>query len=140
MTRTAQCHCGSLRATVSGEPEQVNICHCMACQRRTGSVFHCGAYYSKAAVQIEGAAKIYGRSSDSGGTVTFHFCPTCGTSLYWEPSRFPDHFVIAVGAFADPAFPAPYVSLFEATMHRWVQLPQDMQHFQGGRVGGKLTT
>ena len=38
-TRHAACSCGQLRLTVEGEPVRVSICHCLACQRRTGSVF-----------------------------------------------------------------------------------------------------
>ena len=39
MERVAECHCGQLRATTSGEPGSVYVCHCKACQRRTGAVF-----------------------------------------------------------------------------------------------------
>jgi len=134
MERIAQCHCGSLRAVASGDPERVNACHCKACQRRTGTIFHCGAYFAKAQVRVEGASKVYSRQADSGQTVRFHFCPECGSSVYWEPSRFPDHYVIAVGAFADPTFPAPLLSVWEETMHPWVCLPPDVQHFRQGVI------
>ncbi len=39
MTREAACHCGQLRLEVTGEPQTVSICNCLACQRRTGSAF-----------------------------------------------------------------------------------------------------
>jgi len=55
MERTAECHCGSLRAIVAGEPETVDLCHCKACQRRTGTAFHLGATYLKDRVRLEGA-------------------------------------------------------------------------------------
>ena len=38
-TRVAACHCGQLHLAVEGEPFAVSICHCLACQRRTGSAF-----------------------------------------------------------------------------------------------------
>jgi len=47
MQRIAQCHCGSLRATTSGEPLLVNMCHCKACQRRTGALAGNGAAFAK---------------------------------------------------------------------------------------------
>jgi hypothetical protein len=34
-----RCCCGALRAEVTGEPPRVGVCHCMECQRRTGSAF-----------------------------------------------------------------------------------------------------
>jgi len=49
MERTAKCHCGSLQVIVTGEPDRVYLCHCKACQRRTGTSFHFGATYPKAA-------------------------------------------------------------------------------------------
>jgi len=45
--------------------------------------------------------------SDSGQPVTFHFCAVCGSTVYWEPHRKPEMIAVAVGAFADPAFPPP---------------------------------
>ena len=84
MERTAQCHCGSLRVTATGDPERVYLCHCKACQRRTGTAFHFGASYPKERVRLDGERKIYERDADSGYRIRFHFCPNCGTTLYWE--------------------------------------------------------
>src|SRR5215472_6984057 len=84
MERLAQCHCGSLRAITSGEPLLVGICHCKACQRRTGAVAAYVASFAKAQVTIEGETKVFDREGQSGHKVRFHFCPNCGTSLYWE--------------------------------------------------------
>jgi hypothetical protein len=113
MERIAQCQCGSLRAIASGEPKLSYVCHCKACQRRTGAAVHSGAYFSKDAVRYDGPAKVYGRMADSGFVIRFHFCPECGTSVYWETDKYPDRCGIAVGCFADPAFPAPVLSMWE---------------------------
>jgi len=59
MERIAECHCGTLKVIASGEPERVYLCHCRACQRRTGTAFHFGTSWLKGQVRIEGAAKIY---------------------------------------------------------------------------------
>jgi hypothetical protein len=56
MERTAQCHCGALQVTVLGEPEWVNICHCKACQRRTGAVVS-GAYFAAERVSVTAPAR-----------------------------------------------------------------------------------
>ena len=85
MERLAQCHCGSLRATTSGEPLLVNMCHCKACQRRTGALAASGAAFVKAQVRIEGHKKVFERAGQSRRKVRFYFCSNCGTSLYWEP-------------------------------------------------------
>jgi hypothetical protein len=49
----------------------------------------------------------FARSSDDGKAVAFRFCPVCGSTVYWEAERRPDLIAVAVGAFADPGFPAP---------------------------------
>ena len=133
MQRTAQCQCGALRAIADGEPDFVNVCHCQACQRRTGAVMHSGAYYKKTQVRPEGENKIYARTTESGRTLRFHFCPNCGSSVYWEAELRPEHYGIAVGAFADPNFPMPTYSVWEKTIHPWIVLPA-LQRFPEGRT------
>jgi hypothetical protein len=61
-----------------------------------------------------------------------HFCPECGTTVYSEGDRLPQHLGIAVGAFADPSFPAPTNSVWEQTRHPWVDFGQDLKHFPEG--------
>ncbi|MCI0429141.1 MAG: GFA family protein, partial [Rhodospirillales bacterium] len=107
-TRRASCCCGQLRLTCEGEPVRVSICHCLECQRRTGSVFGTQARFERAQVTaIEGRAAQYVRVGDEGNAITFHFCRECGSTVYWVLSGAPDLVAVAVGAFADPGFPAP---------------------------------
>ena len=54
MERTGQCHCGSIRVIATGEPDRVYLCHCQACQRRTGTAFHFGASFPKEQVRLDG--------------------------------------------------------------------------------------
>jgi len=133
MERVAQCHCGQLKAIASGDPDRVYVCHCVACQRRTGAVLHSGASYPVERVRFEGEEKIFARMADSGFEIRFHFCPNCGTSVYWEGDRNPGNRGIAVGCFADPDFPAPSSSGWEESMHRWLGLPDGTEHFPQSR-------
>jgi hypothetical protein len=105
MERIAQCHCANLRVAVDGDPEWVNLCHCEACQRRPGGLGHAEAYFHASRVRIEGVSRIHWRTADSGFDVYFHFCPDCGSNVYWMASRFPRHYGIAVGTFAGADFP-----------------------------------
>lgn len=139
MERIAQCQCGGLRVIASGEPDRVYVCHCKACQRRTGAVVHSGAYYPRSQVRPEGQDKIYSRPAASGRTVRFHFCPTCGSSVWWEGGPSPDHCGVAVGCFADPNYPPPLYSLWEESKHPWLGLPQSVRdHFELGRPPGHV--
>ncbi|MCT7375662.1 GFA family protein [Chelativorans sp. EGI FJ00035] len=121
MARIATCTCGSLRATCVGEPEKVSLCHCFACQRRTGSTFGIAAFFRREDVRVEGPARCYTRPSDSGFPVDFHFCPDCGSTVWWEPQRKPAMIAVAVGSFADPAFPAPTQAVYAECGHPWVR-------------------
>src|SRR5262249_4950903 len=98
MQRMAQCSCGSVRAEASGEPVVV-ACHCVECQRRTGYVLGVGAYYPESSVAVTGDTRQYERGTDSGNRFTTHFCPSCGSTVYWFASRMPGSVGIAVGAF-----------------------------------------
>lgn len=123
MARLATCACGQLRARCAGEPRKVSLCHCLACQRRTGSTYGIAAFFPRDAVQVDGASRSYERPSDSGFPVRFHFCPDCGSTVFWEPQRMPDAVAVAVGAFADPGFPAPSQAVYGQHRHPWVRDP-----------------
>jgi hypothetical protein len=125
-TRRASCSCGQLTVEVGGDPVRVSICHCLACQRRTGSVFGMQARWPREQVRIEGDATEYVRISDEGEERSFFFCPRCGATVYYRPD--PEHIAVPIGAFADPKFPAPRVSVWEDRMHPWVGLPDGIEH------------
>ncbi len=128
--RIASCSCGQLTATVEGDPIRVSVCHCLACQRRTGSVFGAQARFPRAHVEIAGQGKEFVRVGDEGGRCTFRFCPTCGATVYYTMAGMEEFVAIPVGAFADPAFPSPSFSVYEERMHSWVVMPDDIEHMR----------
>lgn len=128
-TRKASCSCGQLTLTTRAEPIRVSICHCLACQRRTGSVFGAQARFEQDSVTISGESSRYVRVGDQGSEVTFHFCPACGATVYYRVEGYDETSVaVPVGAFADPGFPVPRFSVYEDRMHAWVGLPPDIAH------------
>ena len=138
MERTAICSCGALRVKIRGEPNRVVICHCFQCQRRSGSVFADNAYFARAAlVAVEGEAHEFSRATERGGRVTFHFCPQCGSSVYWDLSLEPNIIGLAVGAFADPGFAKPSRSVFGVTRHHWVSDVEGAEAFLADQLGPK---
>jgi len=126
--RTASCCCGQLRIQVEGEPKGVGLCHCLACQQRTGSVCAALASFS-APFKVIGTATQYVRVGDQGAQFTFSFCPVCGTNLFHTEEGEAESVAVAVGAFADPNFPAPSVSVYDSRRHPWVQLPPGTKTF-----------
>jgi hypothetical protein len=106
------------------------MCHCLACQRRTGSVFGAQARFPAGQVRIEGRHTDYTRRSDDGeGSATFSFCPDCGATVFYRTDGLEGAIAVPIGAFADPTFPQPRFSVWETRRHSWVQLPHGMEHW-----------
>ena len=120
MMRMASCCCGNLRAVCEGEPTKVALCHCLACQRRTGSTYGIAAFFRDEDVSVHGRSSLYTRQGESGFPVIFHFCPDCGSTVFWKSQRVPELTAVAAGAFADPNFPKPANAVHLETRHSWV--------------------
>ena len=117
--RIATCGCGNVRVACAGEPTRISMCHCLACQRRTGAPFGVQAWFESHQCNITGTSTAYTRAVEDGNSVTFQFCPRCGSTVYWKLSTRPDYIAVALGMFADPDFPAPRVSVWERRRHPW---------------------
>jgi hypothetical protein len=128
-TRTASCRCGQLKATVSGEPVRVSVCHCLNCKKRSGSAFATQARWPAAQVQIEGRSKSFVKAADSGNRATYYFCPECGSDVHYEnEGKFDGLVAIPLGAFDDPYFLTPHYSVWEKRKHDWVEISGDVEH------------
>jgi len=126
------CGCGSLTAEVATDPVVVGACHCTQCQRRTGSVFGVGAYFRQEDVRTAGTSTSYIRDGQEGRKVRTHFCPVCGSTVFWFVDFFPGFIGVAVGAFADPSFTKPALSVWELTRHPWVVFGHSVEsHIEG---------
>jgi hypothetical protein len=126
----AQCLCGALSLKLRETSKLIVACHCLACQRRTGSPFGVGVFHAIDTVEISGTATEFIHVGDSGRKVRCYFCPTCGSTVYWKPDVLPSLIGVAVGALGDPSFPAPAFSMFERSKHHWVHVDEAVEHFQ----------
>lgn len=122
MTREASCTCGQLTAVCADEPVRVSVCHCYACQQRTGSAFGVQARFAADTVTLAGEATEFTRTGDGGAKATFRFCPTCGDTVSYTLDVFPGWVMVPVGAFGDRDFPAPTATVYEDRAHPWLEL------------------
>ena len=152
-TRVASCNCGQLRVTCTGpDPDRVVMCNCYLCQKQTGSPFSLQARFPNEQVKIEGKSTAWkfpiegakpttfrtcagsdGIATNSAADlVTSHFCPVCGSTVYYFRKSDPARTGVRVGAFADPTFPPPMGSGFEEYAHPWTKniaaLPMPLGH------------
>ena len=128
--RIASCACGALSVETRGEPGGVAACNCTQCQRRTGSVFGVNAYFNAGQTMVSGVSRAFERRSARGRRVEFHFCPECGTSVYFTGDFAPDIVGVPVGCFADPDFPPPERAVWTGTRHRWIEFPETCELFE----------
>jgi hypothetical protein len=153
-TRVASCNCGQLRVTTKGpDPDRVVMCNCFLCQKQTGSPFSLQARFPNEQVTIKGKSKAWvfpingakptpyrtcagsdGITDSAADVVTSHFCPECGSTVYYFRKSDPARTGVRVGAFADPTFPPPMGSGFEEYKHPWTSniaaLPMPLGHHQ----------
>ena len=92
--REGACLCGAVRWR-SGEPEEVNTCHCRLCAALTSGA----PVFAKAARDgFDVAGEVAWRESSPG--VRRGWCPGCGTYLFWERAAGPWRWA-GVGTMAD---------------------------------------
>lgn len=104
---------------------RVSACHCLDCQRRSGSAFAVQARFRSEQVAISGETREWSRKGDEGSVACFRFCPTCGSVVFYISDHDPELIAVPVGAFADPDFPAPTRSVYEGRRHRWTGISGD---------------
>ncbi len=120
--RQASCSCGALTLTCEDDPVRVSICHCSACQRRTGSAFGVQARFPRSSVTLHGEASTWLRVGDGGSRIVFRFCPNCGDTQSYSFEGNDEWIIVPVGAFADATFPAPTASVYDDRQHPWLQI------------------
>lgn len=127
----ASCACGDLRLTLEGEPVLVSSCCCTRCQRRTGSFFGVTVYFRPAQLVAQAGATTVFRRPEA--TTSFHFCPRCGSSLWWSPDDAAEDIIgVAGGCFADATLPSPQRMVFTEHKHPFVQPPAGILFYEQG--------
>ena len=112
--------------SVSGEPEIHGVCHCTNCKRRTGSAFGISSYFKKTDLtQQVGKTNVYSFHHDAQNhDQERHFCPTCGTTVFWFVSALPELVGIAAGCFGESPPGVPNMSVTHSKKYTWVGLPE----------------
>ncbi|HEY8573216.1 GFA family protein [Phenylobacterium sp.] len=127
----ARCACGELSIRLAGDPQYVSSCCCQACQRRSGSFYAVTAFFAHDQVlEQRGPNTVFRRIGDSGKPLDFHFCPSCGSTVWWEPGARPDRIAVAGGCFADKSFPSPQRLIWTEERHPSICVADDLPTFE----------
>jgi hypothetical protein len=85
------------------------------------------ARWPKDRVEVAGRYAEYVRISDAEEGRTFRFCPDCGAVVFWTTEGWTGSIAVAIGAFADPSFPRPTVSVYGSRRYPWLSLPDGIE-------------
>ena len=122
------CHCGAIRYEISGEPIYSALCHCGDCRRNAGAPVVGWTAYSEGGLKVlQGTPKVY-RSSEHGRR---HFCPDCGTGLfYFNAANLPGIADIQTATLDDPGAVAPTTHVQTADRIPWMERAHELPAFE----------
>jgi hypothetical protein len=124
------CSCGELRYRLTSEPLFVHCCHCLNCQRQTGSAFVINLLIETDRLEVlAGTPSAVDVPRDDGSKQTIFRCPTCQVALYSQYTRPQIRFVRA-GTLDDPSTVKPDVHIFTRSKVPWVTLPDSVPAFE----------
>lgn len=124
MAFTGQCRCGRVQLHVHTEAlAPLYACHCLNCQRWSGSAFALHLLCAAQAVEVAGDTHTYSHTHE-GQRSTQHACGTCFTRLFNETTAAPGMRVVRAGVLDGAEQLAPMAHIWVARKQPWVWLPE----------------
>ncbi|MET0600216.1 MAG: GFA family protein [Mesorhizobium sp.] len=125
LTRSGKCLCGAVKYQVSGQPIRVGLCHCLDCQKESGSAFATFGIWPASAF------------ASSGKVTTFQgrcFCPACGARVFTESDG--DEAEIRVGSLEEASGLIPGYELWVKRRQPWLLALPWADQFDEDRPAG----
>jgi hypothetical protein len=123
------CSCGAVRYRLTSEPLFVHCCHCLNCQRQTGSAFVINLLIEADRVELLAGEPVPVDVPRDRGKQVIWRCPACQVALFSRYTRAKVRFVRG-GTLDDPASVAPDVHIYTRTKLPWVALPESVPAFK----------
>ena len=127
---TGSCLCGAVTLTVSAKPNMMLQCHCLDCQKATGSGHASYAMFAEDDVAVEGEASEHTVTADSGSKMTRYFCPTCGGRVFGRNSARPGIISIPVGCLNDRSWYSPQAVIYASRRLDWDITSDEIPNFE----------
>ncbi len=124
------CSCGEVRYRLASDPMFVHCCHCLNCQRQTGSAFVVNLLIE--ADRVERTADephVVPVPRDDGSEQLVSRCPSCQVALWSEYGR-PEVLFVRAGTLDDPSWVEPGVHIFTRARVPWIELPDSAPAFE----------
>jgi hypothetical protein len=123
MKATGGCLCGAVRYELDGEPIFSGHCHCVDCQKATGTGHVSVVALPSPAVKVTGQTKPFTVKGDSGKDYARNFCPNCGSLVFGVADAMPGVTMITAGTLDDPSIFTPQMSIYTRSRHAWDHMP-----------------
>jgi hypothetical protein len=125
------CACGAVRYRMMTAPMFVHCCHCLDCQRQTGSAFVLNALVEAARVELLAGQPVRSEMpTDSGRPHGIYRCAACGTAVWSEYGGRATLRFVRVGTLDAPAALAPDVHIYTRSKQPWITLPAGVPAFE----------
>jgi len=125
-----RCQCGDVSYRISDMPITSHACHCIECQKRSGSAFGISLVIDKDAFLLTGKLQAFTRVAESGFKLTQHFCTTCGNTIYTENERRVNAIVLHPGTLEDTDWIELNRMIWTNRAQKWFEFPSDLELFE----------
>ena len=124
------CSCGSIRYRLNASPMFVHCCHCLNCQRQTGSAFVINVLVEAEHVQLlKGEPAAVEVPRDDGSKQRIMRCPACQIAV-WSYYTKPTIAFVRAGTLDVPSSVKPDVHIYTRTKAKWLKLPKRTPSFR----------
>jgi hypothetical protein len=128
--REGGCACGEVRYRLTSEPLFIHCCHCLNCQRQTGSAFVINLLIEAERVEVlAGEPQPIEVPRDDGSKQRISRCPTCQVAVFSDYGR-PEILFVRGGTLDQPSSVTPDVHIFTKSKLPWVTLPDSVPAFE----------
>jgi hypothetical protein len=125
------CSCGEVRYRLTSRPMFVHCCHCLNCQRHTGSAFVVNLLIEAARVELlRGEPRPIVMPLNGGSPNRIFRCPTCQVAVWSEYGGRSEVRFVRGGTLDDPAAVTPDVHIYTRSKQPWVRLPESVPAFE----------
>ena len=128
--REGGCACGEVRYRLASDPLIVHCCHCLNCQRQTGSAFVINLVIETDRVELlAGEPQAVDVPRGGKSTQRIFRCPTCQVAVFSRYTRASVRYVRG-GTLDDPTSVTPDVHIYTRSKVPWVELPTSAPAFR----------